>query len=236
MKEGAEDLWNEMDGPLKAPSDERPGFVGTNQRPGSINSPLDLRKLMSEGRNVSRHREENGFNYVKNRDYSTRRDLDFGSSGVSVKPLVRKQRKFRINESSSSDDDEDYGFVNDKVMNFGRDSGNERGAVSNSRNVSEFMKNKGFETQKQRRFGRNESVDLEGGGERRGRSAKEIGSRDALGKYDVKKTRRVPSKELEKNDFANEVELIRYELGRKKKLAGNDGDNEDEDSILSDKR
>jgi ATP-dependent RNA helicase MSS116 len=52
----------------------------------------------------------------------------------------------------------------------------------------------------------------------------------------VKKTRRVPSKELEKNDFANEVELIRYELGRKKKLAGNDGDNEDEDSILSDKR
>jgi ATP-dependent RNA helicase MSS116 len=98
------------------------------------------------------------------------------------------------------------------------------------------MKNKGFETQKQRRFGRNESDDLEGGGERRGRSAKEIGSRDALGKYDVKKTRRVPSKELEKNDFANEVELIRYELGRKKKLAGNDGDNEDEDSILSDKR
>ncbi|KAJ6962458.1 hypothetical protein NC652_001195 [Populus alba x Populus x berolinensis] len=235
MKEGAEDLWNEMDGPLKAPSDERPGFVGTNQRPGSINSPLDLRKLMSEGRNVSRHREENGFHYVKNRDYSKRRDLDFGSSGVSVKPFVRKERKFRRNESSSSDDDEDYGFVNDKVMNFGRDSGNERGAVSNSRNVSEFMKNKGFETQKQRRFGRNESDDLEGGGERRGRSAKEIGSRDALGKYDVKKTRRVPLKELE-NDFASEVELIRYELARKKKLAGNDGENEDEDSILSDKR
>ncbi|XP_011029223.1 PREDICTED: probable DEAD-box ATP-dependent RNA helicase 48 [Populus euphratica] len=236
MKEGAEDLWNEMDGPLKDPSDERPGFVGTNQRPGSINSPLDLRKLMSEGRNVSRHREENGFNYVKNRDYSTRRDLDFGSSGVSVKPLVRKQRKFRRNESSSSDDDEDYGFANDKVMNFGRDSGNELGPVSNSRNVSEFMRNKGFETQKQRGFGRNESDDLEGGGERRGRSAKEIGSRDALGKYGLKKTTRVPLKELEKNDFANEVELIRYELGRKKKLAGNDGDNEDEHSILSDKR
>ncbi|KAF9689365.1 hypothetical protein SADUNF_Sadunf01G0084800 [Salix dunnii] len=236
MKEGAEDLWNETDGPLKAPSDERPGFVGTNQRPGSINSPLDLRKLVSEGRNVSRNREENGFNYVKNRDYSARRDLNFGSGCVSVKPLVRKQKKFRINESSSSDDDEDYGFVNDKVVSFGRDSGNERGAVRNSRNVSEFMKNKGFETQKQRRFERNESDDFEGGGERKGRRAKEIGSIATLEKFGMKKTRRVSLKELENNDFANGVELIRYELGRKKKLAGNDGENEDEDSILGDKR
>ncbi|KAB5573594.1 hypothetical protein DKX38_000788 [Salix brachista] len=236
MKEGAEDLWNETDGPLKAPSDERPGFVGTNQRPGSINSPLDLRKLVSEGRNVSRNREENGFNYVKNRDYSTRRDLNFGSGGVSVKPLVRKQKKFRINESSSSDDDEDYGVVNNKVVSCGRDSRNERGPVRNSRNVSEFMKNKGFETQKQRRFERNESDDLEGGGERRGSREKEIGSIAALGKLGLKKTRKVSLKELVNNDFANGVELIRYELGRKKKLAGNDGENEDEDSILGDKR
>ncbi|KAJ6712440.1 DEAD-BOX ATP-DEPENDENT RNA HELICASE 33-RELATED [Salix purpurea] len=236
MKEGAEDLWNETDGPLKAPSDERPRFVGTNQRPGSINSPLDLRKLVSEGRNVSRNREENGFDYVKNRDYSTRRDLNSGSGGVSVKPLVRKQKKFKINESSSSDDDEDYEVVNDKVVSFGRDSGNERGAVRNSRNVSEFMKNKGFETQKQRRFERNESDDLEGGGERRGSRAKEIGSIAALGKFGLKKTRKVSVKELVNNDFANGVELIRYELGRKKKLAGNDGENEDEDSILGDKR
>eukprot|EP00258_Populus_trichocarpa_P036385 XP_024452404.1 probable DEAD-box ATP-dependent RNA helicase 48 isoform X3 [Populus trichocarpa] len=239
MKDGAEDLWNENDGSLKPPSDEQTEFVGTNQQPGSIHSPVDLRKLISEGRHVSQNRE-NGFNFVKSRDYSMLRDLGFESGGDSTKPLARRQRKFRINESSSSDDDEDHGFVNDKVKNFVGDSWNERGGVSNLRNVSDFMKNRGSETVKQRRFQRNESddedEDLEGGGDRRGRSATDIGSRAALGKYDMKKTRRVPLKELDKNDFANEVELIRYELGRKKKFAGNEGDKEEEDSILSEKR
>ncbi|XP_052306941.1 probable DEAD-box ATP-dependent RNA helicase 48 isoform X3 [Populus trichocarpa] len=239
MKDGAEDLWNENDGSLKPPSDEQTEFVGTNQQPGSIHSPVDLRKLISEGRHVSQNRE-NGFNFVKSRDYSMLRDLGFESGGDSTKPLARRQRKFRINESSSSVDDEDHGFVNDKVKNFVGDSWNERGGVSNLRNVSDFMKNRGSETVKQRRFQRNESddedEDLEGGGDRRGRSATDIGSRAALGKYDMKKTRRVPLKELDKNDFANEVELIRYELGRKKKFAGNEGDKEEEDSILSEKR
>ncbi|KAL9350006.1 hypothetical protein Peur_057261 [Populus x canadensis] len=239
MKDGAEDLWNENDGSLKPPSDEQTEFVGTYQQPGSIHSPVDLRKLISEGRHVSQNRE-NGFNFVKSRDYSMLRDLGFESGGDSTKPLARRQRKFRINESSSSDDDEDHGFVNDKVKNFVGDSWNERGGVSNLRNVSDFMKNRGSETVKQRRFQRNESddedEDLEGGGDRRGRSATDIGSRAALGKYDMKKTRRVPLKELDKNDFANEVELIRYELGRKKKFAGNEGDKEEEDSILSEKR
>nr|XP_034887988.1 probable DEAD-box ATP-dependent RNA helicase 48 isoform X4 [Populus alba] len=238
MKDGAEDLWNENDGSLKPPSDEQTEFVGTNQQPGSIHSPVDLRKLISEGRHVSQNRE-NGFNFVKSRDYSMLKDSGFESGGDSTKPLVRRQRKFRINESSSSDDDEDNGFVNDKVKNFVGDSWNERGGVSNLRNVSDFMKNRGSETVKQRRFQRNESdndEDFEGGGDRRGRSANDIGSRAALGKYDMKKTRRVPLKELEKNDLANEVELIRYELGRKKKFAGNEGDKEEEDSILSKKR
>ena len=238
MKDGAEDLWSENDGSLKPPSDEQTAFVGTNQQPGPVNSLVDLRKLISEGRKVSQNRNS-GFNYVKSRDYSTLRDLDFGSSGDFAKPSARRQTKFRRNESSSSVDDEGHGFVNDKVKNFVGNSWDERGGVSNLRNVSDFMMNRGSETVKQRRFRRNESDDdddLEGGGDRRGRSAKDIGSRAALGEYDMKKTRRVPLKELEKNDFANEVELIRYELGRKKKFAGNGGNMEEEDSILSEKR
>ncbi|XP_011022738.1 PREDICTED: probable DEAD-box ATP-dependent RNA helicase 48 isoform X4 [Populus euphratica] len=239
MKDGAENLWNENDGSLKPPCDEQTEFVGTNQQQGSIHSLVDLRKLISEGRNVSQNRE-NGFNFVKSRDYSILRDLDCESRGDSTKPLVRRQRKFRGNESSSSDDDEDHGFVNDKVKNFMGDSWNERGGMSNLRNASDFMKNRGSETVKRRMFQRNESddedEDLEGGGDRRGRSANDIGSRAALGKYDMKKTRRVPLKELDKNDFANEVELIRYELGRKKKFAGNERGKEEEDSILSEKR
>uniref|UniRef100_A0A6N2K718 ATP-dependent RNA helicase n=1 Tax=Salix viminalis TaxID=40686 RepID=A0A6N2K718_SALVM len=238
MKDGAEDLWSENDGSLKPPSDEQTAFVGTNQQPGSIMSLVDLRKLISEGRKVSQNRN-NGFNYVKSRDYSTHRDLDFGSRGDFAKPLARRQTKFRRNESSSSGDCEDHGFVNDNVENFVGNSWDERGGVSNLRNVSDFMKNRGSETVKQSRFRRNESDDdddLEGGGDRRGRSAKDIGSRAALGEYDMKKTRRVPLKELEKNDFANEVELIRYEWGRKKKFAGNGGNMEEEDSILSEKR
>ncbi|KAF2313266.1 hypothetical protein GH714_010081 [Hevea brasiliensis] len=168
MKEGAEDLWNENDGPLKPPlenSIEKPRPIGPNQQPGSINSPIDLRKLISEARNVSQDCENfsKSYNYTKTRDYSAQRSSY--NRGFSSPKL----RRFRRNGSSSSDDeDEDYGF----------DSYNE--------------------------------------GERRGRSAGEIGGRAALRKYDVKTTKRVPLKELEKeSDFAKEVELIRHELGKK---------------------
>ncbi|KAJ9147894.1 hypothetical protein P3X46_030008 [Hevea brasiliensis] len=191
MKEGAEDLWNENDGPLKPPlknSIEKPRPIGPNQQPGSINSPIDLRKLISEARNVSQDCENfsKSYNYTKTRDYSAQRSSY--NRGFSSPKL----RRFRRNGSSSSDDeDEDYGF----------DSYNE--------------------------------------GERRGRSAGEIGGRAALRKYDVKTTKRVPLKELEKeSDFAKEVELIRHELG-KKKLAENEGEKSEtgeEESILSQKR
>ncbi|XP_021604599.1 probable DEAD-box ATP-dependent RNA helicase 48 isoform X3 [Manihot esculenta] len=191
MKEGAEDLWNENDGSLKSPlpkSIERTIPVGPNGRPGSINSPIDLRKLISEAPNISHNCEifSEGYNYVKARDYSVQRGTH--NKGFSSPKL----RRFRRSGSSSSDDeDDDYGF----------DSYNE--------------------------------------GERRGRTAEEIGSRAALRKYDVKVTKRVPLKELDKeSDFAKEVELIRHELG-KKKLAENQGENNEtaeEESILSQKR
>ncbi|KAJ6411224.1 hypothetical protein OIU84_007896 [Salix udensis] len=107
MKDGAEDLRSANDGSLKPPSDEQIAFMGTNQRPGSINSQVDLRKIISEGRKVSQNRN-NGFNYVKIRDYLTLIDLDFGSRGDFAKPLALRQRKFRRNDSSSSGDDEDH--------------------------------------------------------------------------------------------------------------------------------
>uniref|UniRef100_A0A2C9WAC3 Uncharacterized protein n=1 Tax=Manihot esculenta TaxID=3983 RepID=A0A2C9WAC3_MANES len=100
MTEGAEDLWNENDGPLKTPSPksiERPRSIGLNQRPGSINSPIDLRKLMLEARNESHNCQSfsKDYNYIKARDYSVQRcsyNMAFSSS------------------SSSDDEDENYGF------------------------------------------------------------------------------------------------------------------------------
>nr|POF25355.1 putative dead-box atp-dependent rna helicase 48 [Quercus suber] len=114
MKEGAEDLWNEDDGPLKSPpprgTNERPGFVGPSGRRGSIRSPIDLRKLISEGRENVNFTNPSG-SYVKRRNYSE-----------------QSWRRFRRNESSESeDDDEDYGPLNESPNPFARNmAGNRR--------------------------------------------------------------------------------------------------------------
>ena len=112
------------------------------------------------------------------------------------------------------------------------------------RNGSDNFKKKGLVLQKVRRFQRNESFSSEDEDdygfesddecEKQGRSVREIRSRAALGKYDVKITKRIPLKELdEEMDFEKEVEFIRYELEKKKKLDKSEGEIGEEDSILS---
>ncbi|KDP25471.1 hypothetical protein JCGZ_20627 [Jatropha curcas] len=258
MKEGAEDLWNENDGPLKsslAKSSERPELSGPNQRPTSINSPIDLRKLISGGVNISQNCENftNSHNYTKTRDYSMQRGSDFGSKSDSMKHfqpnLVPEQRKFRRNKSTS-DNELGHGLGDHSAKNFADDSADKLGNASNSRKASDLKKHRSFSSHKLRRSWRNESsssdhededygFDSDDEGERRGRSVGAIGSRAALGKYDMKMTKRVPLKELEdETNFAREVELLRRELG-KKKLARNEEENSEkgeEESILSHRR
>ncbi|XP_025015532.2 probable DEAD-box ATP-dependent RNA helicase 48 [Ricinus communis] len=195
MKEGAEDLWNEDDGPLTSQlpkSNQRSGSIGSNQRPGSINTPIDLRKVMLEARSV--HNFENlSYNYTKTREYSVN-SFNLGqkqsneSDNLKKRGLIsQKVRRFRRNESSSSEDDGDY------------DCDNER--------------------------------------EKKGRNVREIiGSRAALGKYDVKISKRVPLKELEEE---TDFEFIRYELENKMKLDRNDREKseiDEQESILGQRR
>uniref|UniRef100_A0A2P2K5I7 Putative DEAD-box ATP-dependent RNA helicase 48 isoform X1 n=1 Tax=Rhizophora mucronata TaxID=61149 RepID=A0A2P2K5I7_RHIMU len=250
VKEGAEDLWNEKDGPLKLPPpkpNRGQGSVGLNQRRVAVNSPFDLRKLMPESSNVGSNHENgsHGYNWSKVRDYSVGRRSDFSPKSEN---LWRKQRRFRRNESSSSDDDLDYGFVYNSVKGFAGGSEGKRDNAKNSINVSRYISSNSSSAEKNRGFqsnvrslsddGDSEGTDSEDDRMKGGRGVKQIGSRAALGNYDVKRTKRVPLKKLEEIDFAEEVESIRLELGRKKLVGSEEkkGVEGADDSILSNKR
>ncbi|XP_034676861.1 probable DEAD-box ATP-dependent RNA helicase 48 isoform X2 [Vitis riparia] len=88
MKEGAEDLWNDDDGPVKSPPPlpRRP----SNGLSGQIEPPVDLRKLTSHGRSLGPGNARIVSRALKPRHYS-----------------VQVRRRFRRNESSSSDDGSD---------------------------------------------------------------------------------------------------------------------------------
>ncbi|BFG31684.1 hypothetical protein CerSpe_179580 [Prunus speciosa] len=112
MKEGAEDLWNEKDGPI----DDRPPPVGSDARTRSVTAPpLDLRKLISKGRDLAGNGGSvnlinlNG-NHVKGRNYSVQsrgrfrrndnssdEDSDFDSECESVQPFANENSKFGRN-------------------------------------------------------------------------------------------------------------------------------------------
>ena len=245
MKEGAEDLWNEDDGPLKSPpprgTNERPGFFGPNGRRGSIRSPIDLRNLISEGRENANLTNPSG-SYVNRRNYS-------GQSW----------RRFRRNESSESeDDDKDYGPLNESPKPFARNlAGNRRDTnsekirkISGQRPRLSKDENSDFEGESVKYFaGSSRWPRLSvGGGEEeenegimrdkgRERGVRKVGSSASLGKYDVKIKKRVPLQSLEEEvDFPLQVELIRHQLSKKSLMDENGGEKRGEESILSQKR
>ncbi|XP_075640019.1 putative DEAD-box ATP-dependent RNA helicase 48 isoform X2 [Castanea sativa] len=240
MKEGAEDLWNEDDGPLKSPpprgTNERPGFVGPNGRRGSIRSPIDLRRLISEGRENVNFTNPSG-TYENRRNYS-------GQSW----------RKFRRNESS---DEDDYGPLNESPKPFARNlAGNRRDMnskeipkISGQRPRVSKDENSGsdFEGESVKYFGGSCSrwprLSVGGGeeeenegimrGRGRERGVRKVGSSASLGKYDVKIKKRVPLQSLEEEvDFPLQVELIRHQLSKKSLVDEKRG----EESILCQKR
>ncbi|KAJ8766196.1 hypothetical protein K2173_021713 [Erythroxylum novogranatense] len=229
MVSGAEDLWNEKDGPLESPqtprkSNQRSGSLGSGQRAGLISCPSDLRKLVSvEGRNVN----------VKVRYYSVVGGSDFGTKSN----LVKKDTKFRRNASSSNSDDSKNLFGHGAEKHFRSNLVGKPRNESNSKKMIGSIEKRGFNYPKMRRFWKNESSSTDSDDDEEekfdsdddmmesGRRLRNVGSSAALGEYDLKRTKRVPLKELEDIDFSEEVEFIRNELEKKKKLTGNDGDN-----------
>lgn len=105
MKEGAEDLWNEADGPVK--SSAQPELPIKNR---SFASPDDLKKLITDGRSLVNRQETwhstGVYNSSRPRHYSV-------GTGIRTPSKFRFQR----NDSSSSDDELEGDSVRPVVSN-----------------------------------------------------------------------------------------------------------------------
>lgn len=216
MKEGAEDLWNEADGPIHSSSPQEIARIE------STHNPINLRRVVS-GQNLIAINQasdvSSGFSYnqLKPRHYSV-----YQCSGNRYSLLkamhysVRTSRfTYRKNDSSSSEDDDtddDEAFIMTK-----RKDGDLRGP----------------------RLSVIGSSDGEGPGdddEAKGNGKKMMMSSAALGKYDIKKTKRIPLKFLEEeDDLSLHVQAIKNEFN-KRRMAEKDIGVGDDDSILSPKR
>ncbi|KAL6174659.1 hypothetical protein ACLB2K_051305 [Fragaria x ananassa] len=177
MKHGAEDLWNENDGPVHAP------HAPPQQQPVRARSiPVDLRRLIPKSRNLAGN-ERSLSSYVSCRSYS-----------------VQSRGRFRRNDDSS--DDSDFDSDNEAMQPLWEGRNGSEGANSE-------------------------------------RSLRRFGSSASLGKYDRKVIkRRVPLNAVEEvcDDFAQQVESIRYELSRKKEAENEREESVEEGSVLSEKR
>ncbi|KAL5551707.1 hypothetical protein UlMin_001883 [Ulmus minor] len=232
VKEGAEDLWNERDGPVKSkPSrpklNEGKPSIGSRGGTGSSNGwPVDLRKLVQERIGAGKDESANicSFrgNNVRARNYSsqswrsspTRDELDSGLERDSVKPFVRTLVGNR--ENSKFDKSVDKSLMNKRIsakkQKIWRKNGSSSDDESELDSEDESGKSSGW-------------------------NVKKMGSSASLGKYDMKITKRVPLKACDNEiDFSDQVELIRYELSQKKNLVEKEEHKGEEESILSEKR
>ncbi|KAH7513964.1 hypothetical protein FEM48_Zijuj11G0038600 [Ziziphus jujuba var. spinosa] len=234
MKEGAEDLWNERDGPVKSPPSSTARL--SQQRSRSITGPppppIDLRKMITERDGNVNLSNSNG-NYLRARNYSV-------------------QRRNRRNESSSSEDDsDDYDLGSSSNRDFMKPFlqsfvGN-RESSNFAKKADDFSMNKKISGKKQRKLwrdgssssdGETESDSEEESGKSFGKDLRKMGSSASLGKYDIKIKKRVPLNSFEEEiDFSEQVELIRHQLSQKNLIEKEEENGEEEkESILSDKR
>lgn len=100
MKQGAEDLWNEKDGPI---AERSPHPAGPDRRTSMAAQTVDLRKLIPKDRNFLAGNDRNlsnlGGNYFSSRSYS-----------------VQSRGRFRKNDDSS--DDSDFDSDNESIQPF----------------------------------------------------------------------------------------------------------------------
>ncbi|XP_071702192.1 probable DEAD-box ATP-dependent RNA helicase 48 [Rutidosis leptorrhynchoides] len=111
MKEGAEDLWNEADGPLKSPSLQEIRRIESNH------NPINLQKMVSgqlriTSNQVSDVSSDFDYNKSKPRHYSTFSCLDNRYSLLNVRHYsVRTSYRKNHNSSSEECSDDEEGFV-----------------------------------------------------------------------------------------------------------------------------
>lgn len=236
MKEGAEDLWNENDGPFKAPLNK----TGKSRFAGE---PIDLQKLIAERSSPDGGKEIQksdplgniGVGAAKPRRFSTSiggfGNENFGkmTNGLNlVRNFLNSNRYYSV----------DAAHTKSKRLNFVRNSG--KSVVNDG--LDPKVSSCGGKRPKWPRFrGRGvnsddddsddyDDDDVEMGGDR-----KVLSSSAALGKYDMKRTKRVPLEQLEDEiDLSQEVETIREEMRQWKSMHYEGKD--EEESLLSAKR
>lgn len=237
MKEKAIDLWNEDDGPLKTPL-PRPQLHGgsrrfaPNGRSGSIRSPIDVKKLLTD--------KHDGMGKPQNMEFGKVNGGNLKSRSYSV----QSRRSFRRNESSSSDDDTDYISGVDSIKPFAHKLARSPDKNVKSRNFNSLTNDRKAVAQRKMKFWRNgsstsddDSEEELGNVDKNLRSWKDLktGSSASLGKCDMKMKRRVPLKAYdEESDFAEQVEFLRHELS--KKNAAEDEGEKSEEIIFTEKR
>ncbi|KAK4488258.1 hypothetical protein RD792_004005 [Penstemon davidsonii] len=226
MKEGAEDLWNEADGPLKIRA----------TKSGKIGKPIGLEKLskekytgnasssLTEARNFSTYTSDFGNDY--SRKMCSGFDLVSSSRRgilMDVCNVFNLRRHYFVDAMST----------NSKRLSFARnESSLVSGGESDSKLSSKWPKFRGGELDSSDDDEEKEELENRGND-----TMKIVTSNAALGKYDTKTKKRVPLKFLEdEDDLSQQVEAIRKVVSERRSMQEDEREMTEEESILSTKR
>ncbi|XP_010430425.1 PREDICTED: probable DEAD-box ATP-dependent RNA helicase 48 [Camelina sativa] len=222
MKAGAEDLWNEDDGPVKKSEEEEGssrlsrrdnGGTGSNSIGSNFNSSIDVRKFVSMGS-------------------SSRRGFSSMSRG-----------RFKRNESSCDEGDGFDAKKLDTLSPFSPKFAGTKEKVKSSRSVEGVIRNKGLFGR--RKFRKNDSSTEEDSDED-GEEGKMIGWMDlrktgssaSLGNHDVKLIKRVNRNVTDEELYPPlDINTVREDLSKRRSVDTVMEENrEPHDSIYSGKR
>ncbi|EFH62676.1 hypothetical protein ARALYDRAFT_893124 [Arabidopsis lyrata subsp. lyrata] len=229
MKAGAEDLWNENDGPMKESDDgsglsrRDNGRSGSNSIDSSSNSSIDVRKLVS------------------GTCYSMGNSRVFDRSRRGFSSMSRG--RFKRNESSCDEGDDFDAKKLDTLSPFSPKFAGTKEKVKSSKNVVGVIRNKGLFGR--RKFRKNDSS-TEEDSEEEGEEGKmnvwldlrKMGSSAALGNHDIKLTKRVNRNVTDEELYPPlDINTVREDLSKRKSVDNVIEENrEPHDSIYSGKR
>ncbi|MCD7448580.1 hypothetical protein HAX54_044526 [Datura stramonium] len=261
MKEGAEDLWNEDDGPINTPQ--------PNQQHRGISEPIDLRKLVSENsysRETSSGDASRNYNFQKARHFCTNVRNGIAGNWRTRIPTYSdswsRQSDFlmfgwRMVNTENRNVNNLNSFLKFRCYSVDRRNDNrlrkldytrKESSTSEGKSNSEGLVVKGDERKARwPRFRRNaeessdddddeDTEEDEDEEEIRSRGSIKMMSSAALGKYDMKTKKRVPLKFVEdEDDLSLHVEAIRKEV-KGRSMQKNETEEGENESILSSKR
>ncbi|KAF5205106.1 Atp-dependent rna helicase [Thalictrum thalictroides] len=253
MKEGAEDLWNEDDGPVNSSPPTRE-IERSERRSQSVDSSRTdyLGKMFNDGRSL----------------VGNRQNLDWGNESLrpryySVQARQKSPPRFRLRKyknSSSDDDESDYSSEEESLIKppvsnskflVGKDGGKLKFSKFklSQRDSDQELDSKGGKFVKMAisratlpkskfpKFNFSEGESEEEVNSKVSSSVKKVTGRATLGKHDMKKTRLSPRMIDENCGLSEQVELIREELKRRKSPVSLQEEVEQEGgSLLSNKR